>query len=111
MTPDAVFWERIADMPALEAEQELVARRVEILAENVELARHNTVQGDAAGRRMLENSAQLAALNERIKYLRKMQHAISWRAAVAAVYGDDGVERCSVWMAQQRQRWTPDGTG
>lgn len=35
--PDAVFWERVADMPPAEAEQELVARRIAVMAENAAL--------------------------------------------------------------------------
>lgn len=115
MNQEAVFWERIADMPAAEAEQELVARRLALVAENLALADLHRSPGDSAGRRMIENSTALAVLNERIKYLRKLRTAISWRAAVDAVYGADGVERCVIWIEQQmllqdteRQGWRPD---
>lgn len=118
MTPDAVFWERIADMPALEAEQELVARRRALMSENAALAEQHRQPGDAAGRRMIANSDLIGVLNDRIKYLRRLQDAVRWRAAVGALFGDEAIERCVVWMEQQRltlddgrEDWKPGRPG
>lgn len=109
---DAIFWERLADMPALEAEHECVLRREQ---NNLTLAMLNSERAkvkeegrykhqvellriDAA---TCELQAQMTKLTGKIKELRKLQARICWRAAVLALYGEEGVAACLVWMEQQ----------
>ena len=113
---DATFWERLADMPAWEAEQECVMRRESLVLENAmlngELLKTQGRERSALGAAMAENNAQLTKLMERIKYLRKMQDRIHWREAVRDLFGDDAVEQCIVHIEQrwmdvygQRRQW------
>lgn len=110
---DAMFWERLHDMPAWEAEQECVMRREELALQNAELLTQRSKMNPpiglkqkelyaALGAEMQENSSRLVRLNERIKYLRKLQHRIQWKEAVRALFGDDAVEQCVIYM---EQRW------
>ncbi len=110
---DAIFWDRLADMPALEAEHECVLRReanvLTLAMLNTERARikaegrykHEAelLRIDAA---TCELQAQMTKLTGKVKELRKLQTRIEWRAAVQALYGADGVAACLVWMEQQR---------
>lgn len=109
---DAMFWERLADMPALEAEHECVLRRencclqVAMLREEAARVRAEHRGGwqrelERIGAGSAAAMAQLTKLNERIKELRKLQDRIAWRRAVEALYGQDGVTACLVWMEQQ----------
>lgn len=115
MVDDTIFWDRLGGMPAWEAEQECVRRRehvshqnAQLLAERAKLVdvytRDARKKHDALGASMAENNAQLAKINEHIKYLRKLQNQVHWREAVRQLFGDEGVEQCIVYI---QQRW-PD---
>lgn len=107
---DAMFWDRLAEMPYVEAEHECVLRREELCLQlsmlNTEKTNlindghHNTKAIRDIGAAQKEVQSQLTKLNERIKELRKLQSRIDWRAAVAALYGEEGVVDCLVWMEQ-----------
>lgn len=110
---DAMFWERTQDMPPMEAEQECVMRREQLALENAMLHTGRTKinpptspkQREAfadMGVAMSENMVQMTKLNERIKYLRKLQDKVHWRETVRDLFGDDAVEQCIVHM---EQRW------
>jgi hypothetical protein len=110
---DAVFWDRILDMPPMEAEQECVLRREQIALENAmlmtERAKITPPHGSKQradfsdmGVALSQNAAQLTKLNERIKYLRRLQDKVQWKEAVRDLFGDDAVDRCVVYM---EQRW------
>lgn len=121
---DQVFWDRVMDMPPWEAEQELVLRREQIALENAMLMTERAKIDPRGGRRqeqehkdlgvaISENGAALCRINERIKYLRKLQDQIRWRHAVENLFGYEAVEQCLVYMAQQwncmdnrRSEWT-----
>ncbi len=111
---DQVFWDRVADMPSVEAEQECVLRRennaLQIAMLQGELAECLAKHGPSKESRaltvaMAEVQAQNSVLNERIKYLRKLQNAVNWRMAVEAVFGAEGVEQCKVWLAKNDESW------
>lgn len=111
---DAMFWDRVADMPAWEAEQELVLRRERVISENEELAPSRRDKG--AGLQIMANARLLTQLNERIRYLRKLQDAIQWRESVREVLGDEAVALCLAWQARQyghkddrRRQWASRG--
>ena len=109
---DAIFWDRLAGMPATEAEQECVLRRdtncLELAMLQGEIAKITDTKGVKAtkeakdiGLVMSGIMAQNTALNERIKYLRKLHDKLAWKHAVRAIYGDEGVEACVVWIQMQ----------
>lgn len=117
---DCVFWDRLAEMPPLEAEQELVLRREELtLATN--MLRNKMADSKIAGRSKeateIGNAirtvdSQLSLIGERIKYLRKVEDHVRWRDAVLNVLGQDALEACVIWRIQQgqeadnmRRRW------
>lgn len=114
---DAMFWDRVADMPAWEAEQELVRRRERLTVENDEMLAHKGRNGDEFGVRIMANNRQLTMLNERIKYLRNLQAKMHWKDAVRALFGQEAYEQCVVWIEQQyghmdnqRREWAANGS-
>ncbi len=111
MDREQIFWDRLVDMPLVEAEQELVLRREEIAKEESQRAqrlnattansaRRNDYRKEIAASKAAE--ANLTKINERIKYYRKLQDRLHWRNAVREFFGDDAVTECLVWMEQQR---------
>lgn len=106
---DQIFWDRLQDMPHFEAEQELVMRREDLLlqramlAGELEKAKETRSRKDVTriGTGLLDVAAQLSLINERIKYIRRLGDRIKWRAAVAAVAGEDVVEQCLIWMEME----------
>lgn len=107
---DAMFWDRLAEMPHIEAEHECVLRREELclqlavlrteMNELIKRGHTKTVSLREVTAAQSEVQAQLTKLNERIKELRKLQSRIDWRAAVATLYGEEAVVECLVWMEQ-----------
>lgn len=104
---DEIFWERLEEMPDLEAEQELVTRRLIIVRENAELvqkrAGNSSKFGQELGIRISQNSLQLTLLNDRLKEVRQRMDRASWRKAVIALYGQEGYEECVAWIMQEEQ--------
>jgi len=104
---EAIFWERVADMPAWEAEQELVLRRESVVLENAMLMseREKLCKGRREyrmlGVALFENNAQLTAIGERIRYLRKLQDKVQLKTAVIELFGQEAFEQCVVYMEQQ----------
>jgi hypothetical protein len=112
---DAIFWERLAEMPFEEHEQECVLRRehvvlqLGVLAEAKSLAegRGSKAEASAIGRDIFALGAQLTMLNERIKYIRRLMDSLSWRKAVRSVLGEEAYEQCVVWRVMQEARHQP----
>ena len=109
MNDDAVFWDRLEQMPPFEAEQELTLRRENIALElamlTVERTKINPKAGkkekqewELLGRAIFEVGHRMTKINERIKYLRKLQDKIHWRNAVRALFGDEAVAQCVIYM-------------
>ena len=115
---DSIFWDRLADMPAWEAEQECVSRREQLVLEKDMMISERGRLGEcqdshAMGLAIIENNAQLTKLNERIKYLRKLQHHLQWKEAVRELFGQEAYEQCIVWIElhyqeqlQKRREWS-----
>jgi len=106
---DRVFWERLAGMPPLEAEQELVLRREELVLTTAML-RNQAAESKDKGRKReameLGNGirsvdSQLSLIGERIKYLRKVEDSVRWRETVLNVLGQEALEACLIWRIQQ----------
>lgn len=108
---ERIFWDRLAGMPPVEAEAELLLRKEDATQELVALQRlkatHDRLgqrtEAQAAGVEMLALNKQLTVINVRVKQLRKLQDRTSWRRAVQALYGQEGVEACLVWIEQHVQ--------
>lgn len=108
--PDSIFWDRLADMPFAEAEQECVIRRennsleIAMLQQEISAILDRTgvrnQEAKSIGSEMAGIMAQNTILNERIKYLRRLQDKVKWKEAVRAVFGDDAVDQCVVWIEQ-----------
>lgn len=111
MNSDATFWDRIHDMPPCEAELECTLRREEnslkIAMLQKELVRImdrtgvKTKEWRSIGVEISKIGAQNTLLNERAKYLRRLMDKLQWKEAIRAIYGDDGVAQCAVWIEQQ----------
>ncbi|MES2730001.1 MAG: hypothetical protein V4621_07925 [Pseudomonadota bacterium] len=104
---DEIFWERLEEMPDLEAEMELVARRLIVLRENAELIAQktgrNSTHGDELGIHISQNGLQLSLLNERLTEIRRRMNRASWQNAIRAVYGAEGYEKCRAWVMMEEQ--------
>lgn len=107
--PDAVFWDRLADMPFDEQEQECVLRREHVTLQ-LAVLRGAKAKAEDDGRvsearrlgvAIFEDCAQLTALNERIKYLRRQLDGISWRNGVRAVLGEDAYLQVVEWRRRE----------
>lgn len=116
MSDDDIFWERISEMPFSEAEQECVIRRehnvleiamlqgeIEKIKSRTGLKANGSKECRDIGVVLMGVMGQNTLLNERIKYLRRVQDKINWKEAVRALYGDDAVEDCKLWIEQNIQ--------
>jgi hypothetical protein len=112
MDADKVFWDRVEEMPAWEAEQECVSRRERLCLENAMLGEERnklmplnssirTKEHKALGIAIQGNESQCTKLNERIRYLRKLQDRVQWKDAVINLFGQESFEQCVVWLEQQ----------
>lgn len=107
MNDDDLFWDRIEEMPLIEAEQELVLRReknnltIAMLKREQETAWPQK-EKDKIGVEMFQVMAQMTKINERLKYIRKLQDTIRWKNAVKALYGQEAVEQCLIWIEQNQ---------
>lgn len=109
MNDDTIFWERIADMPPWEAEQECVMRRedhclqIAMLAREKDeaLSRGKPAEARKLGVALFEVGAQNTRINEHIKYLRKLQSKLEWKQAVKTLFGQEAYEQCAVWLEQE----------
>ncbi len=105
---DQVFWDRIADMPWVEAELECVKRREELTQQRHDLeaevlSQTHRQRRDLAKLNAKEIDGQLTLLNERIKWLRKVQARVSWAEACRAVLDHETYTEVRVRMALLEQ--------
>jgi hypothetical protein len=116
---DQIFWERIQDMPHWEAETECVMRREHNNLQIAVLQKALADTGTKTGKRT-KHAAEIAAemagimsqntlINERVKYLRKLQNQIQWKEAVRVVCGQETLDEVMVyieqtWGQQERER-------
>lgn len=104
---DEMFWESIHSMPEEEAYHELLLRRDGIVLENAVLNSARAESRDwqeiaRLGAALCENNALLTQLNSaRIQINDRLQRS-SWRKAVEACFGVEGVEQCKLWIEMER---------
>lgn len=102
MEDDAIFWERLIDMPDTEAIDLLRDRRTKLVAERSELVsyaagRHPNIKREA-GQRLAEIDPSITKLNEEISKRCNRQNNASWRNAVRTVLGEDAYNACREWI-------------
>jgi hypothetical protein len=107
LTPadDALFWERLREMPDVEAEIELVMRRHALTDENAALivfrrGRYDQA-ADEAGIRIIQNQAQQTRIADELKIVRNRMDRTNWRKAVKTVLGHEAYIQCALWIEQQ----------
>lgn len=99
---DAFFWERLQDMPDIEAVGELSLRRTRLVERKRELIAY---WDGRYAKKDHKDSAELAGIdltltkvNEEIKMRNRRMDNASWRNAVRAVLGDDAYNLCREWV-------------
>lgn len=107
--PIDTLLERVAEMPDIEAEQELILRKehfaIEMAILNCELA--NMEGGKKSPKRaeigqvIQVMNANNFRLNSALKLVRQRLEAKRWSNAVMAVCGAEAWAECRVWMAAQ----------
>jgi hypothetical protein len=105
------FLGRVRHMPNVEAEQEILARKMDQAAEmaelQLELRRLDTARGVKGkesrdiGYRLQAMTADNALLSAALKEVRSQIERTKWSNAVRAVFGDDGWAQCRQWMAAE----------
>lgn len=104
---EAIFWDRLLDMPDIEAAEELKVRKEELVLQNAMLlnerasARNRVVESEL-GLAMSENNALLTKINDRLKFVNERMNRLCWREAVKACFGEDGFLQCVQWMEANR---------
>lgn len=102
MNSDNVFWERLLGMPDIEALQELSQRREGMVIRKTEIVDY----WRGRYRKMsLEDTESIASIdlalvkiNEEIKTRNRRMDNASLRAAVRAIFGEEGYAKCREWM-------------
>lgn len=103
------FLEIAAEMPSIEAEQEIMLRKetacLELAFLNTELAKYNGDKKHPIVREIglaIQVVAQdLSLLNAALKEVRARMERTKWSEAVRALFGEDGWAQCREWMAAQ----------
>lgn len=102
MKDDQIFWERLEDMPDIEALQELSQRRESMVARKTEIIDYWRGRFKKMSAEDTESFASidlaLVKINDEIKTRNRRMDNASWRAAVRAIYGEEGYVRCREWM-------------
>jgi hypothetical protein len=102
---DVVFWDRLFDMPDIEAIHELRIRKDDLVLQKAVLhgEKANATLRDAnlITQSLIENDALITKINAETKMRNLRMDRTAWRNAVRAVYGDEGVEKCVVWIQTQ----------
>jgi hypothetical protein len=104
--PVDVFLERIADMPDIEAREQIVMRQD---AASLEMGLIQTALSEATGdeaKRLCREITVIHYDNGRLKRALKevnmRMDRIHWSKAVKAIYGDEGWMACRMWMEMNR---------
>lgn len=102
---DAFFWERLDGMPDCEALDELKLRKDSVVLENNmlnnELSRASDRERHEIGVVMFQNNELLRKLNREIHLTSERITKTSWRKAILAVFGEEGLEKCRAWVMQE----------
>lgn len=97
---DARFWERIAEMPYVEAERELRARRIIALADRM------AAQRERRGDDVQAFDLLLTRLNDEIHIISQAMNRANVKAAMRQVLDPEDYERVITYMAQMDPRAT-----
>ena len=104
-----VFLERVIYMPDAEAERELLLRKERGAAQLAMLqTEHHGLRERGIAKKSARSlqigtaiaivNADNSRVNEALKALRRRMDETTWAKAVIAVFGQEGYERCKVWM-------------
>lgn len=104
---EQVFWDRIADMPDIEAKHEFMRRKDDLVLQNAMLLQQKTAAenfdvGHEIGVAMQENVALASLINSELKIINERMERLSWKSAVKAVFGEEGYLKCRQWMEMER---------
>ena len=107
---DQKFWDRLADMPWTEAEQECVLRRESLVLQlgMLETERVNSrckKDDERISEGLNDVRAQLSLIKERLMYLRRALDAVRWRKGVQEVLGVDAYLQVSEYLAKTEQNY------
>lgn len=107
MSNEQIFWDRLEEMPDIEAVQEINIRQENIGLENAMLVNakaesRDRREIDRLGATIFENTALLTKLNAKRKFLNQRIDRLSWRNAVKANFGDEGYLKCAIWIEANR---------
>lgn len=97
---DVRFWDRLAEMPYVEAERELRARRITALAERM------NAQRERRGEDMQALDLLLTRLNDEIHLVSQAMSRANVKAAMRQVLAPEDYERVITYMAQMDPRAT-----
>lgn len=105
---DQQFWDRLADMPWTEAEQECVLRREDLclqlgMLQRERLASKSKKDDDRIAAAVTDVQGQLSLIKERLMYLRRALDTIRWRNAVVIVLGNDAYAQVSEYIAKTEE--------
>lgn len=105
---EAIFWERLRGMPAVEAEQECVLRREYMLLQMNMLKNQKPEPGPGRIREQKRINEEIwlmqqtiGVINERMHFYRNVRNNASWSNAVKALFGQDGWNQCREWVVAQ----------
>lgn len=113
--PIDIFLDRIADMPDLEALEQLEMRRENAVAQRavmttaraeLEADGRKDAEWRRLGQEVLVLCADLSRLTLATKQINRRRDMTSWAKAVTAIYGQEGFNACRQWMAMFTDRKT-----
>lgn len=97
---DQIFWDRLVEMPYVEAIDELQRRRAHLVEERAEAEiDRGTFRWDA--RADQARATQFTRINAELKRMNQLQNDLSFKRAVIAIFGLEGYEQCKVWIASR----------
>lgn len=102
------FLDLIADMPDVEAMEEIEARRAclaeelgHVEAERVRFDRKSE-RGEVLQAKKMTLQADLTELNFERKRVNDRMNSSGWKQGVRELFGEDGLERLLIWMEERR---------
>lgn len=99
--PVDFFLDRLQDMPDIEAIQEIDIRLDAMAVKRKSLAGKQDAKIDTLRQSMNCDQERL----RKARHLMVMRFdALKWSRAVRSIFGDEGVEKCRIWMAQMGEK-------
>lgn len=112
LTDDEMFWDRLLDMPDVEAIQELHDRRAKLVERRIEINAYwagrfvKRTEEDVETTNMID--ATITKINQEMKERNRRLNNATWRNAVRAVCGEDAYLKCREWIVINETGVTPD---